>query len=112
MFYTYRDSVGNIVTAAFVQALRRAEQRRMSQNQPAITNHISSSSDFVPVDARDAFDARRFPIVAAFDAAYYPGACVQRYCAAAVASPASASCYPLLGPRREPEILLPQSHPA
>ena len=67
----------------------------MSENQPARRNGAPSSSDFVPLDAPDAFDARHSPIVAA-----------------AVANPASASCYPLLGPRREPEVLLPESHPA
>lgn len=44
-------------------------------------------------------------MVRRFDERHHPGACTERYCRAAMENIASASRYPMLGPRQAPSVI-------
>ena len=103
MSQSYRDNDRNIVSVTYLQSLEPAAVPQAAPGAQAAPD--AASIDFWPVDAVDAFDANRFPLVRAFDAAHYPGACIERYRVAVDDNPAAASRYPLLGPRQAPTVV-------
>ena len=116
MFQSYRDNNGNIVSVTTLRLLQPAAVPQAAPDpQPAAVPQAApgaqaapggAANDFWPVDAVDAFHPNRLPLVRAFDAAHYPGACIERYRVAVDENPAAASRYPLLGPRQAPTVLL------
>ncbi|CAF1422006.1 unnamed protein product [Adineta steineri] len=101
MYYQVGSISSNVVPASYVRARIMAEANALPRDRPV----IPVIEQFRGLDARDAFDPLRYPLVTAFDAAHYPGACVQRYRVAAERNAASAARYPLTGPRQAPTML-------